>query len=81
MAFMVIETITGVLRWFSSSIVPVLAVTMSGGIRSRRGSVGADMITGEEMTARIYPIRLRERVRADRAMADLAFILLNRVTA
>ena len=78
---MVIETTIGVLRWFSSSIVPLLAVITSDGTRSRRASAGAGMITGEEMTAPIFHIRLRERVRADRAMADLAFILLNRVTA
>jgi hypothetical protein len=39
------------------------------------------MIIGEEMTAPICHIGLRERVGADRAMADLAFILLNRVRA
>ena len=78
---MVIETTIGVLRWFSFLIARLLAGIMLDGTRWRRGSTGADMITGEEMTAPIFHIQLRERVRADRAMADLAFILLNRVTA
>ena len=77
---MVLETTIGVLRWFSFLIVRLLAGIMLDGTRWRRGSTGADMITGEEMTAPIYPLRLLEKVHADRATADLAFILLNRVS-
>ena len=79
---MVIEITIGVPRLFSSSIARLLAVTTLDGTRWRRGSAGADMMNGMEMiTAPIYPLRFLEKVHADRATDDLAFILLDSISA
>jgi hypothetical protein len=75
---MAIGITTGAPRLFISSIVQLLVATTSDGTRSLRASAGADLIIGEEMTARTG---LREMAGEDRTMADPVFGLLNCITA
>lgn len=78
-AAMVIEITTGVRRWFHSSTAPLRAATTLDGTRSRLGSAGADLTTGEEMTVPTCPINLPERVGADRTTVDPGFTLLHNI--
>ena len=73
-----IGIITGAPRLFVSSIVQLLVATTSDGIRSLRGSAGADLTIGEEM---IVLTGLRQTDGQDRTTADLWFDLPNCITA
>ena len=75
---MVIEITIGDLRWFTSSIAPLLAATMLDGTRSRRANAGTDRITGEDDDRARLPFRIASRRLAQTGRREvLEFILLN----